>query len=311
MIKPCLIIVFNHRYDKNIPSLRMIYAPRFSHIYFLVPFYQGNDPDVVPVYESSYYFQSFIAHGYQRFFRDDFTHYIFCGDDCLLNPSINENNFLGQTGLGEGADSIPGFIEFHKLKGIGWGDTKRAINFFHNREGAEVQGELPSREEALQRFTEHGIIIKPLTKQNIFGNRKVSFFRSWRAELQKQYLLRVRWKPYRKNGKIELPYPVVASYSDMFIVTKESITNFCRYCGIMAAIGLFVEIAIPTALILSSKKIVQEKDLKMQGKTVWSPEEVEAVEKTFNKSLSQLIKGFPTDQLYLHPVKLSKWNNDL
>jgi len=311
MSNPCLIIVFNHRYDRNIPVLRKIYSPRFSHLYFLVPFYAGNDPDVIPVYESSYYFQSFFAQGYDRFFREEFTHYIFLGDDCLLNPAIDESNFFRQTGLQEDSGFIPDLIEFHKLKNIEWGDTNRAIDFFHNREGAEVQKELPSREEALQRFAAHGITISPLTRQNIFGNKKIPLIRGWRAELRRQFFLRVKWKQYRKNGKIELPYPVVASYSDLLVVNKESIRQFCHYCGVMASIGLFVEIAIPTALLLSSRKIMQEKDLRLRGKALWLPEEVEAVEKTFNKSISQLMNGFPADQLYFHPVKLSKWNNDL
>jgi hypothetical protein len=311
MAKPCLIIIFNHRYDKNIPVLRKIYSPRFSNIYFLVPFYNGTDSDVITVYESSYYFQAFFAQGYNRFFGEDFTHYIFTGDDCLLNPSINENNFMEQTGLQQGADFIPGFIEFHKLKDGGWWNTKKAIDFFHNRDGAEVQKELPSKEEALQRFQKHGIIIQPLTKRNIFGTKKISFLRWWQSWLYKQFFMRVKWKPYRKNGKIELPYPAVGSYSDMFIVTKESIGPFCRYCGILASVGLFVEVAIPTALLLSSNKIMQEKDMRLQGKALWTPEEVSAVEKEFNKSLTSLLKGFPATQLYSHPVKLSKWNNDL
>ncbi len=311
MAKPCLIIVFNHRYDRNIPVLRKIYSPRFSHIYFLVPFYNGTDPDVIPVYESSHYFQAFFAQGYHRFFKEEFTHYIFSGDDCLMNPSVTENNFLEQTGLAERSDFIPGFIELHTLKNGEWWHTKKAIDFFHNREGAEVQSELPSREEAIERFRKHGISIQPLTKQNIFGNKKITFLRWWQSWLYKQFFLRMKWTPYRKNGKFELPYPAVGSYSDMFIVTQESIGDFCRYCGILASVGLFVEIAIPTALLLSSKRILQEKDLKLQGKALWSPEEVTAVEETFNKSLVQLMKGFPADQLYLHPVKLSKWNNDL
>jgi len=311
MAKPCLIIIFNHRYDKNIPVLRKLYSPRFSHIFFLVPFYDGNDPDVIPVYESSYYFQSFFAQGYHRFFKEEFTHYIFAGDDCLLNPSVNENNLLEQTGLPADTDFIPEFIEFHKLKEGGWWHTKKAIDFFHNREGAEVQRELPSREEAMERFLKHGVGIEPLTRQNIFGNKKITFLRWWQSWLYKQFFLRVKWKPYRKNGKFELPYPAVGSYSDVFIVTRQSITDFCRYCGILASIGLFVEIAIPTSLILSSKKIIREKDLTLKGKALWSSEEVQAVEKTFDKSLSQLMKDFPRDQLYLHPVKLSKWKNDI
>ena len=311
MAKPCLIILFNHRYDKNIPVLKKIYSPRFSTIYFLVPFYNGHDPDVIAVYESSHYFQSFFAQGYNYFFKKDFTHYIFIADDCLLNPSINENNFMQQTGLQDGADFIPGFFEFHTLKGDGWWHAQNAVDFFHNREGAEVQEELPSREEALKRFNKHGINIYPLTKQNIFGNKKISYLRGWQSWIYKQFFLRMKWKQYRKKGKIELPYPVVGSYSDLLIVTKESITTFCRFCGILASVGLFVEIAIPTALVLSSDKIMQEKDLKLQGKAIWSDEEVEIMETNFNKSLIALLNGFPADQLYCHPVKLSKWNNDL
>ena len=130
MTKACLIIVFNHRYDKNIQVLEKMYASRFSNIFFLVPFYNGNHPNAIPVYESSYYFQSFFAQGYNRFFKEEFTHYLFAGDDCLLNSSVNENNFLEKTGLQEGADFIPGFIEFHKLKEGGWWHTKKAIDFF-------------------------------------------------------------------------------------------------------------------------------------------------------------------------------------
>ncbi|HLG39839.1 MAG TPA: hypothetical protein VI461_09230, partial [Chitinophagaceae bacterium] len=189
--------------------------------------------------------------------------------------------------------------------------TKKAIDFFHNREGSEVEKELPSKEEALKRFKKHGISIAPLTKENIFGTKKIPFLRWWQSWMYKQFFLRVKWKPYRKNGKIELPYPAAGSYSDIFIITKESIHDFCRYCGIFASIGLFVEIAIPTALLLSSQRIMQEKDLTMQGKALWSPEEVDAVEKTYNKSLTSLMNNFPSDQLYFHPIKLSKWNNDL
>src|SRR5882672_7140544 len=138
MVKACLIIVFNHRYDKNIPVLEKIYSGRFSHIYFLVPFYNGDHPNVIPVYESSHYFQSFFAQGYSRFFSEEFTHYIFLGDDCILHPSINENNILQQTGLAAGADFIPGLIEFHTIKKEQpWWHTFKGIDFFTNRKGAE------------------------------------------------------------------------------------------------------------------------------------------------------------------------------
>lgn len=311
MAKACLIIVFNHRYDKNLPSLRKIYSPRFSHIYFLVPFYNGNDQDVIPVYESSHFFQSYFAQGYHRFYREDFTHYIFTGDDCILNPAINEHNFLEQTGLAPQTDFLPGFIRLHTITGYPWWHAHKGIDFFTNRKGAEIKKELPSREEAVERFSHHGIEVQPLTSGNIFGTRTPPGKKWWQYWLFKQYHLLYKWRAYKKNGKIELPYPVAGSYSDIFIITKENIFDFCRYCGIMAATGLFVELAVPTALLLASKRIAEEKDLKLKGTPLWSAAEVEEVENKYNKSVASLMSGFPAGQLYYHPVKLSKWNIDL
>ncbi|MEO5562645.1 MAG: hypothetical protein ABIR18_04400 [Chitinophagaceae bacterium] len=310
MPKACLIIVFNHRYDKNIPVLEKMYGGRFSAIYFLVPFYNGKQPNVIPVYESSNFFQSFFAQGFSRFFKEAYSHYLFLGDDCILNPSINETNFLEQTGLPDKADFIPGLIEFHKAKTYSWWHTFKGIDFFRNRKGAEIKNELPSREDAVTRFEKNGISVQPLTKENIFGTHTPSSQKWWRYAALKRYYW-FNWKPFRKNGKIELPYPIAGAYSDILIITKETLPDFCRYCGIMAAAGLFVEIAIPTALLLSSQSIKQEKDARLKGKALWSAQEIEAVEKKFNKSLSALLKNFPTGELYCHPVKLSKWTNDL
>lgn len=311
MTKVCLIIVFNHRYDKNIPVLEKIYQNRFSAIYFLVPFYNGTHPNVIPVFESSHYFQSFFAQGFYRFFKEEFTHYLFVGDDCILNPSINENNLYDKTGLEPAADFIPGLFTLDSVSGSGWWHTAKGIEFFTNRKGAEIARELPSREEALRRFQYHGLKIRPLTSQNIFGNEKINKLTWWQSPIYKQFFLRVKWKDFRKKAKIELPYPVAGSYSDIVIVTKDIIAEFCRYCGIMAAAGLFVEIAIPTALVLLSKRIMQEKDLRLNGKALWNPSEWDELEQQYGKSLTRLIKEFPQNQLHYHPIKLSRWNNDL
>jgi hypothetical protein len=37
-----LVIIYNHRYDKNIDILESIYANRFSNIFHIVPFYDGD-----------------------------------------------------------------------------------------------------------------------------------------------------------------------------------------------------------------------------------------------------------------------------
>lgn len=48
MSKIGLVIIFNHPYAKNLEKLRSIYGERFSILRFLMPFYDGNEPDVCP-----------------------------------------------------------------------------------------------------------------------------------------------------------------------------------------------------------------------------------------------------------------------
>lgn len=54
MEKIALLIIYNHRYDKNIPILDKIYEGRFSYVYHVVPFYDGDRENVIAVYENSY-----------------------------------------------------------------------------------------------------------------------------------------------------------------------------------------------------------------------------------------------------------------
>lgn len=62
--KVALLVVYNHRYDKNIARMRELYAKRFSHIYHIMPFYDGQKQDVIPVYESSYCFSGYLSQAY-------------------------------------------------------------------------------------------------------------------------------------------------------------------------------------------------------------------------------------------------------
>ena len=87
--KVCLVIEFNHRFDKNLPLLRKIYGERFSEIRFLMPFYDGADADVIPVYESSWQFQGYLIQAYEKLKDIPCTHYLFIGDDLIINPTFD------------------------------------------------------------------------------------------------------------------------------------------------------------------------------------------------------------------------------
>jgi len=91
--KIVLIIIFNHRYDDNLEKLDRIYKNRFSNVYYIMPFYDGPRLDVIPVYENSFCFQGYVAQALASFYMRDCTHYVFIGDDLLLNPNLNQPLF--------------------------------------------------------------------------------------------------------------------------------------------------------------------------------------------------------------------------
>jgi hypothetical protein len=115
---------------------------------------------------------------------------------------------------------------------------------------------------------------------------------------------------------------MIGGYSDIFVVSSESLKEFAHYCGIFAATRLHVEVAIPTALALSSRKIVFERELDFQGRALWpdgcgtltTPEKYCSgdydVLSKYEFSLNRLLNNFPDSYLYLHPIKLSKWGEE-
>ena len=99
MNKIALLIIYNHRFDRNIESLEEIYGDKFSYIFHIMPFYDGEKKNVISVYASSYHFQSYIAQAYQHIKDFGFTHYFIIADDMILNPSISENSIFEKTGI--------------------------------------------------------------------------------------------------------------------------------------------------------------------------------------------------------------------
>jgi hypothetical protein len=319
-----LIIVFNHRYDKNIPVLESIYEGRFSNIYYLVPFYDGDTENVIPVYENSFQFQGYMAQGFGHYFNEDYEHYLFIADDLLLNPAINETNYKGYFNLTTDASFIPEihslhnlanndtlrFIPMHKKKPGKWywWRLKQLVHYSHGSEGVESKTEMPPYTEAEKIIRQHGYDLQPLLFEDVFGS--MSSFADKRTLKGKAKHLYKRWK-HRKG--FALPYPVVGSYSDIVIVAQPSIKKFIHYCGVFAANGLFVEFAVPTALLLSSQNVMTEPKLNAKGLIYWAYTKEEAANyasalKPYNNNLASLLNCFPKDKLYIHPIKLSKWN---
>lgn len=298
-----LLIVYNHRYDKNIPLLENTYKDKFSYRFHIIPFYNGNDVidgDIVPVVGHSWYFQSYICQAYQyiktKYGKSFFSHYFVVADDMLLNPKLNEKNLWHEMGICDTEDFFPEFLELQSLK-LSW-RIHQALDYKRAQPGVEILGEIPSIEEARKRFDKYGIR---------YDNLPISSIINYKFPL-KSMLINIyknkHWKYLFTKRKLD--YPLVGGYSDTFLVTEESIDRFLHYCAAFAATRLFVEIAIPTALILASDRIKTFKAIKMKSGAIWYKNERDNLNK-YNYSLANLLKDYPDDVLFLHPIKLSKW----
>ncbi len=301
-----LIIIYNHQYNKNIEILEKLYADRFNFIYHIVPFYSGTKPNVISVYENSFYFQGYVAQGLKFFLKDQFEHYFFIADDLILNPIVSQFNYKHYLQLTNKTSFLPGILNFHDETNF-WSRIKEAFVYRINAAGIEAENQLPSTTEALDKFSRFGIFFKPIKYTQVY-RRPEFLFSFWSAVRNVRYLKHKLKEVFFKQD-YNLSYPLVGGYSDIFIVSSSSIKDFCHYCGVFAATNLHVEIAIPTAMVLAAEKIVTEKDLILQGRALWTKEDLKILDK-YNFDLNQLLSDFPKNHLYIHPVKLSKWKTN-
>jgi hypothetical protein len=310
-----LIVLFNHRYDKNLPILEDLYKERFSNRFYLVPFYDGDMENVIPVYGRSIFFEIYIAQAYNILRAHSFDYYYIIADDMIINPAINETNILDFFELNDGESWIPHLRRIQEQQQF-WLGTLAAYTYRPVQKYVETEGELPSVEEAVRKFAAQGLDAPMrLSRKDVFREFTLkTAYMADKARLAIRILTRMR-HPFRKSAN--LAYPIAASYSDTLLVSGETMPKFAHYCGVFGATSLFVEVAIPTALVLASdKKIKTEKDISKSGRSYWKTADNvfcddpsytwDNLEKEY-KNLDDMMARFPQNAIYLHPVKLSKW----
>jgi hypothetical protein len=319
--KVALIIIYNHRYDRNIDILEGIYAGRFSNIFHIIPFYDGDKKNVIAVYENSYRFQGYISQAFKTFFNESFEHYFFIADDMVINPSINEYSYQEQLKLKPGTSYFPEFISLNDGT-LKWLRFRDAIEYKHFVPGVEFTKELPSYDQANEILAKAGFNIKPLLYKDVYpqhmqfglkeylNSRKSSFSSGFKILAVNSLNKAKSGIHIARNRSFKLNYPMVGGYSDIFIISSTCIKKFVHYCGVFAASEMFVELAIPTALLFSTDDIRKESEVELKGKAMWTAEDFEIVA-PFNNNLDDLMKEFPSNHLYLHPIKLSKWKTNL
>lgn len=297
MTKIALLIVYNHRYDKNIERLEAIYNGRFSHIFHLMPFYDGKKRNVLTVYDNSFEFQGYIAQAYEHLKQSGFSHYVVIADDLIINPRLTESNFFDETGIDIEASFDYEFKDIVNMSSK-WFHAKDAVQFSTFNRGVEIKNILPSKDEARIIFEKKGFAYHEPTQ---WPYRKL-------REPIKEYLLKLRRLVQLKLFKTKsFAYPLVGGYSDMIVLPANVMPKFCQYCGAFASARLFVEVAIPTAMILSADKVQDIHQILLNKAYILPRHKHLDFLSKMNNSISMLMTQYPSDVLFIHPIKLSKW----
>lgn len=302
----CLAIIFNHKYNQNIPILEKLYRTKFSSLYYIVPFYNENIKNIeqeriVPVYETSYCFQGYITQAYEKIKSKKYSHYIFIADDQILNPALNESTIIERMDLNEDESYIKEIVPYEDIRHGSLKDQSNKLynilSAFNINCGVSYDKEIPSYDEAVKKCEYHHL--------KVSKKLPLAFFLNEGYINPKYFLLTLVALGINRGNKLK--YPLFKAYSDMIIIDHHSIDEFCRLSGVFASMNIFVETAIPLAMILSCKKIKYEKDLKgLHGVEKWG-KDIAKFEEKYELSLGKLFKNFEDDILYYHPVKLSKW----
>lgn len=320
--KVCLIVIYNHNFERNIPVIRKIYAGRFSKVVQVMPFYRGTDEDVVGVYEASYQFNGYLAQAHSRIRELDCTHYVVVADDMILNPRIDETNIIAELKLGLNDAFVSSLTVLTDAHLFSWPQGRTGMMYLEGRGNAcEWRNFMPTPSEARRRFESHrldwrnGVSIRLL---RILGcGLRAMRLTPWQQRLLPPLpMLRYCLKKFTRNREhlpietAEFAYPTAYGYSDFLVVPKTAWTDFCHYCGVFAAARQWVESAIPTALVLACSRVLTLKDVGWRAEDGVCDYGVrQKLEQDSNLSYKALLEKFPGDYLYIHPIKLSKWTD--
>ena len=236
----CLVVIFNHRYDENITKLRIIYQNRFHKMRFLVPFYDGEDKDVIPVYECSYQFSGYLIQAYNKLIADGAKYYFFIADDLILAPDINEDNVLQLLKM-QGREIFAISVNPLNSEGMCVWPHARFSSVPFLKERTQWKNSIPNYQDALDKF-------QLFFDQPYLEEYTDAFFKNGSEQISQKE----KDDFIQRNGNgLAIPYPMAYGYSDIFMIKAEAFFPIARLCGVFSAMNMFAEISLPTAIVLS------------------------------------------------------------
>lgn len=308
------VFLFNHRFEANLALLDRIYAPRFDKRHVIMPFATAPGAKLSRVYELGRNFSGHIAQSAREWIEHGVTHYAIIADDLLLNPALDQANLIERLQLAPNEAYTKNLISLDALRFAWPWAGEAAVTFARSAQAIDLRGLLPPENEAKARFEGLGIAFPPpavlgarasvQTHRQIIGKARRAYFRAWSL------------------GRRPAAYPLLAGYSDFLVVPASAIERFVAYCGVFAALNLFAEVAVPTALALAADRVRTELPLNthfldpvpasrnsgsLKGVEIWTAEDLARHAWVDDDNLERLLARFPADCLYVHPIKLSRY----
>jgi hypothetical protein len=299
-----LCVLFGHPFPKNIPVLRELYGSRFSDVIFLQPLVRSEDRDVLTVYRGSYNFHGMIADAFARLISKRSDHYVFIQDDVLLNPLLNEKNIAERLSVEVDQAFIP---KFAPLGGpLSWDWYPRLMwKLFYPMNpltGSGVENlwaQLPDAERMRDRLAaKYGFNFEPVRYDRRRPPIQQLFDDPVLSETAAKVVLEGLFAGAADRSSLELPYPFCFGLSDFFVVGGEALAQVAHLLGVMAAAEVFVEVAVPTALLTAAESVRQQHEVGLSSDWLWGGGRDGA-------DPAALAKRFREDLLFVHPVKIS------
>ncbi len=189
-----------------------------------------------------------------------------------------------------------------------WHHSISAYNFSLDSAGLHWPPQLVNHIEAMQRLKQNNLLI-----DHIDIKKGVWIFNKWikssRRFIKKKHMLRAILEYWIKGKDSYRPhslaYPLACGYSDIFIIPSNRMDRFSTHCGFFAAHNLFVEIAIPTSIVLTNDAIVQASTLKHRTFNYIGSNKISPLKDKYTSDLQLINKHWPADYAYIHQLKLS------
>ncbi len=320
MANTTLVAIYNHNFPKNVDKLEKIYSARFDKICHIMPFYIGEDKRIISVYENSYQFEGYITQGFDCFYNDEAEYFVFMADDVLLHPDLSKDTIEQMLKIDENTGFTARNIRSVSDKFL---IMKRwlfptIINYMYSDFKSFVDKILPTPEEMFKKYEQMEIPLEKLSEnkikyiQDFYTMDLENFFYKYRAATATVDLKKLMAK-YVEDTKTPFRYlfPFACGFSDFFVVPKKFIKDFMYLCGVFAAMRIFVEVAIPTALMITLDKLMCPKNIGMDVVNFPSDPQREKFSKENDFSVKKVLADWNKENLLVHPIKYSMWEVDI